>query len=270
MDLALYSQIADHLTRAIGPHATKHSAALLFVSHSSAFALGTATCVEVGGHFLLATAGHNFDSIPSGFKLRIVPPSRGLDEAIPTVAMNNTGDRGNSAKDLAWVEVDPVVAAQHGLSAIPVDQVLPFHRGRSDALYLVHGLPHERAVYKELDTFRKISLASLSYLTDMADDANTSAIDLPLTYDKGIRIGTGTEIGVPEPHGCSGGGIWIGLNSPGHSVWSSHLCLMVGIVRGYQRQAKRLVGIQMQHWLELVRADIPDTSAAVGAVLERG
>jgi hypothetical protein len=270
MDNQTRSRIADHFTSAIGRHAVTHSAALVFASGRSVFMLGSATCVQVGAHFLLATAGHNFDDLPASLDIRIVPPRRGLEEAIPMVGRNATSFRGSSARDVAWLELAPDVASAHGLTAVPLDRLQPHHGGLEGHLYLVQGLPHALAKDQALEQLRKISLTSVSYLTESAPGGSHNRdIDLPLVYDRGVRTGTGTEVSIPPPNGFSGGGVWAGGTPEGESLWLPDQCSVVGIVRGYLPNAKRLVAVQIQHWLELVGTDLPDTTTLIQNHLHR-
>lgn len=256
-------RLAEQVALAMGPHAMRHSAALAFVGPGSVFGLGSATSIQVGSHSLLATAGHNFDDVPPDFELRIVPPNRGLDDALPVIRQNATKERGNSAKDLAWIEIAADVAAANGLLALPLENLKPFHGGHADFPYLVQGLPHTLSNVKEDAAARTLSLASVSYLTNAVVPKGESSIDITVDYSLGTRSESGPDFPMPDPHGISGGSIWLIANRKGNLVWSPSRCLLVGIVRGHLRQGRRLVGVQMQHWLEFVAQDIPDTGPEI-------
>src|SRR5262249_12185445 len=150
--------------------------------------------------------------VPSDHELRIVPPHHGVDEAIPVVGQWATKERGNGARDLACIELDSQTARRHGLAAISLDSVKPFHRAQEGHLYLAQGLPHGLGeVSAKLDG-KTLALSSVSYLTDPVPSASQGTVDLTLHYKTGVTSPTSVELDLPDPPGVSGGGIWLAAN----------------------------------------------------------
>jgi hypothetical protein len=210
--------LISQLSVAVGHHAIAHSAALVLLHSETNIGVGSATCVDIAGCFFLATAGHNLDGIRDPRQIRIVPPRRGLGDWLPIESFNSSSHRGSSAIDVAWIRLSPEVAAEHGLSALPLSALRPGDSGMPGALYLAHG----------------IRLMSRAVLTPVsAALPGNPAIDLPLDFGKMATVSTTRSDAEPDPHpaGMSGGGVWA-VADPAHDrLWDPSRCHLVGVIR---------------------------------------
>ena len=253
-----HDTITHHVSQAMEGHARRHSAALVVIRARDDISLGSATCFQIGSRFLLATAAHNLDKIEGKKELRVCPPMAHTDSTVPVVASHGRDERDDGSRDVAWIELASDIATGVGLTPLTLDNVLPCHSPDASSLYLVCGLPAKRTAVSEAPSRRTISLVSVGYLTlptnqrDIEDD-----VELWLEYEK-TAMGNNGEVTLTAPHGMSGGGIWRVQNPPLSELFDPAACPFVGIVRGYRQREKALIGVQVQHWLDLVAEDFPE------------
>ena len=135
-------------------YARRHSVGLVFIQGDDHIDLGSASCIRMNDHFLLATAGHNFPQGMSDDCLRVVPFGATIDHRIPVVARNAKHQGGC---DVAWLEIPPESAERYNLEFLATEQIHPFENPTEESLYLAQGLPAEFASISS----KTISVASL-------------------------------------------------------------------------------------------------------------
>lgn len=257
------SELAN-LSIAVSEYAVRHSAALIVRDRHHATYLGSATCVRIGDDFLLATAGHNLDDVTHPESIRICPPLQGIGEWLPIAAVHSTSHRGRSSIDLAWLQIDPGVAAANGLSAVGLSDLVPYEIPRPGRYYHVQGLPAAQADVQDSPQLLSISLTSLGYLTFPSDTQPADPrVDLPVDYGaEAVSATLGVDVALANPKGLSGGGIW--LVPPSRSgIWLPGVIRLAGVIRDHQKSLNQLTGVQIQHWLTLVATDHPHLTAEI-------
>ena len=263
--------LSNHVTTAMGQYARRYTAAVVVNFGVDHIEVGSATCVRIGSRFLLATAGHNFDGVSDDSQIRVVPPSGTIDERVPFRARNSTSDRGDSTIDVAWLEIEPDVAANYGLDAVSLDRLKPYEVADNRVLYLAKGFPAALSRVVDLNRLREIHLTSIGYLSIPSKiPVKDSSIDLALEYaGTAISSDSNSPIEMAHPKGMSGGGIWTITNHPYAGIWDPNRCQCVAIVRSYDAAKRQLLGVPMQHWMTLVARDFPELSGEIDNVLRR-
>jgi hypothetical protein len=110
-------EILELQVRATGDFVTRRSIALVLKSSKGKPGIGSSTCVQVGSHYLLATAGHVIEDLEDD-EIDLRAASELSKQRIPFVARSCDPRHPRPATDVAWIELDPQVVADHRLQFI--------------------------------------------------------------------------------------------------------------------------------------------------------
>jgi hypothetical protein len=208
-------RLGSHVSAAVESYAKWHSAALVLFFAENHVEVGSATCVQFGDRFLLATAAHNIAELDSE-DIRIVAPLSTSEAWLPIASRNW---RLEDLLDVGWLEITETVALSSGLSFIDAEMLAPFEEPTPESLYLAQGIPAELSSASG----RTISLTSLAYMTIPVEPGSTAPhLEIVLDY-------SGSESPLPIPEGMSGGGIWSIQNNFDLQVWAPENSRLVGI-----------------------------------------
>jgi hypothetical protein len=132
--------------------------------------------------------------------------------------------------------------------------------------FVVHGYPYETAIV----TPNASDLESTAALTLMARTAELPrplkgheiALEWPPRdeQDRPLR-------NVPHPKGVSGGGTWRHTRSHEFAVFSPQRFQLVGVNLSWDKSRSILFAARIDHWLELVATDLPDTRGEISPLL---
>ncbi|HEX9658978.1 MAG TPA: hypothetical protein VGA18_01720 [Rhodothermales bacterium] len=259
--------LAGAVTEAMEKHA-RRSSAILLVNDGEERSLGTATCVQFGERVLLATAGHVISTVRQQSDLMITAwGEEPCVEGIPFSRISYRDHLGD--KDVGWIEIDGAVAASRGLQAIDLRSLSPYERPSGSNLYMAYGVPAQFAKVRRDQNTVDVRITAIGYLTIPVFDV-VNDVELVLEY-KGQAWFSNPARGfeMPNPKGMSGGGIWSLTNFEAEEPWSPTKCRLVGTIRSYRGHEGTLHGVQIQHWLQLVRDDLPELAAIADELLER-
>lgn len=178
------------------------------------------------------------------------------------------------AEDVAFLELAPEHAGalekefvdaarlQVGISGLPDDNVL------------VYGYPSEK-VDRALFDEKKLRVQPVGFLTptmpldSIKNFAGTLRPEYDLVFEypkKGNYLVTGEAVPkMPEAPGISGGGVWATCVRE-DGVWAPDKCRLIAIERSWVKfEWARCT--QIQHWLDLLRCEIPELKADVDRLL---
>lgn len=252
---------------AMAKHARACSVSLC-VKVPGEFHIGAATCIKLGDHFLLATAGHLLSRIRQQSDLLISPWGTQLDsDRIRFEQINYSDHLGDL--DVGWIEIDADTVRDRELSHVDSRCLAPFESPQTSSPYLVYGSPRELLTAERHGKTLDLTVMNLGMLTASVSQPDRPE-DIVLHWDgKATLEQPEREIEAPPPGGMSGGGVWAVTNYDAVPPWSPTKCKFVGIIRGYDKTAGNLRATQLQHWLRLVRDDFDDMAAEIDAILDR-
>lgn len=261
--------LVENLSKAAERYAFRHSAALVFSVATDDVRLGSATCVEIGCRFLLATAGHNFDDVTQDEMMQVIPPNGWSEIPIPVLGRQAADYQNGNAGDVGWIEIDAEIARAHGLQAIPIKSIELDEEIDPKHLYLAHGLPAARTTHRLVGRTRELSLTSVGYLT-LPPERPVEHTDETILLDYGTTAfgADGKVIPLSHPCGMSGGGIWSVTRGHEASVWSPEKCSFIGIIRGFRKSESLLAAVPVRRWLEFVLETLPDLRNDIPQLVE--
>ncbi|MFP3939413.1 MAG: hypothetical protein ACOC7L_04305 [Acidobacteriota bacterium] len=243
------------------------SLAVVIRDRAGNVATGTAVCVEVGRHLLLATAGHVIEDVGRD-RLRLVPPGERSAPPVPFLRRSCGPERPAPASDVAWLEVDRRMARERRLRFLGLHHLRPRHPARSDHVLLAHGYPRDWARVTQ-------SLAAVQSTVGFTRPAAPRSLvrslgpsEIALEYPP--RDATGQPIAAPDPYGFSGGGVWwhpAPGTSPGRGLVGADGLRLVGLNTRWGRRSGVLFGTRIEEWLALVARDLPATRAPIDRLL---
>lgn len=255
--------------RAIGDFVTRRSIALILKPPRATPGVGSSTCIQVGSHYLLATAGHVIEDLEDDH-IDLRAASELSTRRISFVGRSCYPGRPRPATDVAWIELDAKTAVDHHLQFIQLGDIHFVPGQTREHPFLIQGYPWA-AVLGDRDTGKQLDLESTLALTMAADEARLTrplknhefAVEYP------PRGAEEKPLEAPEPHGMSGGGTW---RQPRHDqtvVWTPDSLWLVGINTLWFSGSKVLYCTKIDSWLELVVNDFADTASVVTGVLAK-
>lgn len=241
-------------------YVSERSVALIMAMSNSRVFVGSATCIRIGGVFLLATAAHNLQDLSDSSQIRLLPRGVRASPGIPFSRRSHPRSL-SYPRDVAWIEVQGEISTKAGLQFIQLDDLAPGTSHRPDQPFFVQGFPAEELlVHSESDLDpMSLGLGTMSVPAECGDD-------LVVEYPPQSAADIGLEL--VAPNGISGGGIWTFPRFSDHLVWSAAQMRLVGINRSWLRNRGLLFAEPIGHWLRLVWSDFPELREEVEAKLE--
>lgn len=210
---------------------------------------GSATCVQLGARWFLATAAHNIEHVGVDAELCLLPRGERSHDGIPFIRRSHP--RAVSyPHDVAWLEVDVSTARKGGLLAVPSEQLEPKHQ--IPGAYFIQGYPSGEVNTNAAGGFDPLSLA-VAVISVMPTNARAA---LGLEYPPASEADAGLQL--VHPRGFSGGGAWT-FNFI--DVWpfiNVERESLVGIVTEYHAGKGTLNVVSIEAWLNLVLEDNPE------------
>lgn len=258
----------DYLDHALGLHIdylTVRSAALVLRGDQGTSATGSSTCIRVGDHLLLATAGHVIKDV-TGAQITLAPPGRWSGGSPLRFSSRSCHpERPPPSTDVAWIELEAATASTTGLKFIELSDLLPYQAFDRTRPFIVHGYPFESA---------RITTAGADVESTAAGTMMVKSEELPrqlrpdeLALEWPPRRKDGQPMGrVPHPGGVSGGGTWRQPRHDEHLIMSPTRLRFVGINLRWLGSQGILFATRVENWLALVARDFPDTRELIAAV----
>lgn len=231
--------------------------------------IGSATCVQVGDHFLLATAAHNIEDIEDDENIQLHPAGLSRRHDIGFASRSCGLRRKAPSSDVAWIELTEETVRANHVHFVTLDDLQIVPGQTREEPFLIQGYPGESV---RADQAGNLDLESTAAFT-MAVDAEQLpapleqvdfAVEYPPRDQDELPI-----VEAPKPHGVSGGGVWRVPRHDATVVWFPDRLWLVGINREWNKRRKVLYCTKVEEWLRLVAADFPDTQALVNDFLER-
>jgi hypothetical protein len=241
------------------------SVAIVIRNEHGGTSIGSSTCVRIGDHCLLATAGHVIEHFGDE-QIALVPPGRWPGRGPLRMSSRSCyPGRPAPSTDVAWIELEPSSAVTSGLKFLELDDLLPGQRTDYDHPFIVHGYPYEAAIFTEESADVEATVA----FTMMAKD---SELPRPLAPDELAlewppRMSDGRPIpGVVSPAGVSGGATWRQPRHDEHVIMSPTHFRLVALNLSWCKSASILYVTRIENWLGLVAQDMVDTRQLIAAL----
>jgi len=233
--------------------------------------LGSGTCIQIASRYFIATAAH----VIKGLELEqifLVPGTLAPrpKDWMPLLGRGGRGGELEHPIDVAWLEVAPAALPILQKKFLPLDRLAPGIYHDQDDLVLFVGFPVARVPQAQLKD-RGLRVQPVSYLTETWSPekwptelkANPdTGTDVFIDYNEHADV-DGHHFKMVHPEGMSGGGIWLTKLLPPKGVWAPQRAQLIGIEHASDEGLSFARGTQMQHWLRMVREDLPELSSAI-------
>lgn len=247
-------------------YVSARSAAVVVRDRHGNSATGSSTCIRVGDHLLLATAAHVIEDLDDS-RITLIPRGRWSGRG-PLRFSSRSCHPGRSApsSDVAWIEIDPGSAAlASGLRFLELSDLLRGQRSDRDRPFMVHGYPVESAVVAE-ETADVEATAAMTMMAETHELPRTlGGHELALEWPPRDASNQPMQ-DVPSPKGVSGGGTWRQPRHDEQIIMSPSHFRLVGVNVRWHRASSILFAVRIEHWLDLVAEDFPDTRELIASV----
>ena len=239
-------------------YVSDRSAALLLSTSPGTLSIGSATCLCIGGRYLLATAAHNIDDIRDDSGIRVLPRGRNDHPGIPILSRSHPGDEA-FGHDVAWLELEADGVLSSDLKCFGLEDLKCYQSHAPTMPFLLQGYP---AAEVEVNG-NTISPLSLGLMTISLEPGGGEVF--AVEYPPQSKEDIGLELTHPE--GISGGGIWLESRFQDELIWAPVQSTLVAIATTWEESAARLSGVGIEHWLGLVAQDFPDLRQLIALTL---
>lgn len=238
-------------------------------------AMGSGTCVRIGGRFFIATAAHVIMDRP--FNQHFVLTPKLSNWSLRIVGGNVRGGRQNDYLDIGWLELHGRAAALAERSWLDVARLRTHCVGDEDLV--VFGSPQQDAVRQTHPDGSPMLRANGSWwatraitdVRDLASDDKLGGTKMFLKWPRLIKGHNDEYYETPNAPGISGGSVW--ATNLDHSPWRAEYAQLVGIEYAWARTGvpdRYLKALQIQTWLEMVAEDIPQLRPEIDPVIAAG
>jgi hypothetical protein len=168
------------------------------------------------------------------------------------------------------------VESEPGVLSLPASRVLLADRLDQKTVSVVVGSPYDRmqlvrtaesTIFPAVDLTTTALVQQLGFATNPAPPSawpKTTSISYSpdihrfLEYTEVLDVKTQRPLGLLEPAGMSGGGIWVVPVQSEGGLWSADRAVLAGIQVGLFKEQRLLSGVRMRPWLDLMRHAHPD------------
>lgn len=247
-------------------YVSRRSIAIVIRDRAGNATTGTSICIEIGSHFLLATAGHVIEDMNDD-RLQLIPAGELSSLPVPFASRSCGPGRPAPTSDVAWMELDRRVARDHHLRFLKISDLKPYQTFDRHRPFVVHGYPHEAAILSatQADVQSTIGYTMIAAPEDLPRPLGDHeiALEYPPRDEQDQPIAD-----APAAFGFSGGGVWRDLRHDESLVESPEQLQLVAINTRWDEAAAILYAMKIEHWLTLVRQDFPDTRDEVDRLLQ--
>jgi hypothetical protein len=271
------SKFFDHQHKAFTAHAARYTAAIVDMrGGASQIGLGSGTCIRLGNQLFVATAAHVLKGC-TVTDLRVVVKGDNGRTYLKVKKLGFQGGESDDLTDVGWLEVEP----EEQVWALLPERLLLTEQRPPKCVAIVVGVPLHRASSEQrvefsrpfLDIKTQWNLQHLGWATNIVDRADwpkdisriySEDYHYLLEYSGVTDLETGDRLGLIDPHGMSGGGIWmLPIEAAESPLWIPDKAVLAGIQTGFIANSHVLCGNRLKHWARLMLQDHPDVAAYI-------
>lgn len=227
--------------------------------------IGSGTLVEADGRLFVATVAHNLVGADA-MSLSLMPGGLNREEKLRIIRMAFEERDARGETDVGFVEVE-----MESAEGLPRFTLADLAIGSSDSETFPcasQGYPAaavavqdalDRGVIVESDGFFTLSLPPTRRRF-------TGRPDIDLVVEWPPHDGSLDHLVLPDPPGISGGGIGRVQPFEGARPWLLESTKLIGLNRRWSSSARELVATRIEVWLEFLRREVPDVTAAISLV----
>lgn len=238
----------------------------------------TGILLKVSSHLFIMTARHVVPANPTRRLWPAVREWKDVRDGLPVFSAVHKSD----TLDVAVLEVHPEGALRYfgDRRFCTLENISTFGSGRSNQGHIVTGAPAELVRLTPSEDYWEYGAGLLMYWTlpippeewpTVRPDATPPMpdVDIFLNYPSNEQCESDgvAPLGLPDPHGLSGGGIWDQDFASGE-MWSPAALKLIGIQCSWDSRGRYLRGIQIIHWLRLIHHHYSDLRNELDARFE--
>lgn len=238
-------------------------------------AMGSGTCIRIGGRYFIATAAHVI--MGRRFNQHFLLTTNLTNWSLRIVGGNVRGGGQADYLDIGWLELHDRAAALAERSWLDVARLRTHCVGDEDLV--VFGSPQSDAEHQTHIDGSPVLRANGGWwatraITDARDLASEDKLGdskMYLKWPRLIKGHNGEYYETPNAPGISGGGVW--ATNLRHTPWHAEYAQLVGIEYAWARTGvpdRYLKALQIQTWLEMVRDDIPELRSEIDPFIAAG
>ena len=163
---------------------------------------------------------------------------------------------------LIWyLKLSPEKVEQIGKDFIGIDRISSSVNGYKVELVVVSGYPAEFSSFdKEKKHLNVMPIAYHTHSLNVESVGGIATHDLYFDYpeDGNEIFGEFTFNKLPDAPGLSGGGFWSTHITKKEGLWTTNDMKLIGIDESWHEHERWIRGTQIQHWLNLIRRDMPN------------
>ena len=224
--------------------------------------LGTALLIRINDKYFILTAAHVIDEnkystiyYPGKNKLKI------LNTVFETISLPESRNREDDIYDFAFSILNNSIVNElkNKFSFFPVNRIDPNDIPSKDKFYTIIGFPGTKS--SAIPSLKKIKSKAFAF-TSVSDEKSYKKIGvsdrthLVLNFDKKESLNSeANKFTSPDPHGMSGGGVWLSRIIQPNKVKETNKLIGLGIE--YRKSLNILVAVKMSLILECIRKKYP-------------
>jgi hypothetical protein len=247
-------------------YVSTRSISLVICDRAGNATTGAAICIEVGSHWLLATAGHSIAGMNDD-RLQLIPAGELSALPVPFASRSCSPDHPAPATDVAWIELERRVAGDHGLHFLKLSDLKPKQTFDSDHPFLVHGYSHQTAFLStpeaDLESIIGLTMIAVPEGLPRAVESHEIALEYPPRDEQGRPIAMASAA-----FRFSGGGVWRSHRHDESRIENPERLQLVAINARWDRNSAILFATKIEYWLDLVRQDFPDARDEINKLLQ--
>lgn len=224
--------------------------------------IGSGTCIKIKGKYFIITAGHVISNYNlKDISLLLAGAGRPPYHVTKFINIGYNFDESNDI-DVGYIEISEKEAKKLGKKFIEHD---PFKFNVShfnEDTVLVSGYPCELIKLDQTKDFniytvRASHFQTMTLPTDKWPKRFGVDKHILLNYQELVEDSDGNTVKIPDAPGISGGSIWA-INAKTKGIWSPQNTNLIGIQSLWNQKERYLVGIQIQHWINLIKTNYDD------------
>lgn len=238
-------------------------------------AMGSGTCVRIGGRYFIATAAHVI--MGRRFNQNFVLTPKLSNWSLRIVGGNVRGGGQGEYLDIGWLELHGRAAALSERSWLDVARLRTHCVGDEDLV--VFGSPQSAAERQTHPDGSPMLHANSGWwatrgITDARDLASEDRLGeskMFLKWPRRVKGHNDEYYEYPDAPGISGGSVW--AVNLGHKPWRAEYAQLVGIEYAWARVGvpdRYVKALQIQTWLEMLADDVPELRSTIAPVIAAG